>query len=190
MITWARRPEGHEKPDGNATDLHYLEYAVAALEPIMAICADAARSSSPNVRALAREALSVQTERFDAISALLRDWGRSEGTRAPESGVEPPGLEGEALDRLFVDRLTAHARASILTSRAELIAGASRSTRHLAEHAIHAGDRQLAALPGLLAVLAQQTGAPVVHDSMSRWSDDGGSWQRSTRVAPPSPTGG
>lgn len=153
MIIWARRPEGHAKPEGNATDLRYLEFAVAALEPIMAICADAARSSSPKVRALAREALSVQTERFDAISALLRDWGRAERTSPPVAETLV-GLDGEALDKLFVDRLSAHARASILSSRAELIAGASRSTRHLAEHAIHAGDRQLAALRGLLLVTA------------------------------------
>lgn len=153
MIIFAPRPEGHARPEGNATDLRYLEYAVAALEPIMVICADAARSSSPRVRALARDALSVQTERFDAISALLRAWGRSERTGPPVAETLV-GLDGEALDRLFVDRLTAHARASILSSRAELIAGASRSTRHLAEHAIHAGDRQLAALRGLLLVVA------------------------------------
>ena len=49
-----------------------------------------------------------------------------------------------------MDRLTAHAHASLIRSRAELVAGASRSTRSLAEHAIHADNRQLAALQGLL----------------------------------------
>ena len=64
MITWARAPQpgvdAHAKPEGNATDLRYLEDAVAALVPIMAVCAGATRSSRPDVRALARDALSVQ----------------------------------------------------------------------------------------------------------------------------------
>ena len=154
MIAWARatRPglDAHAKPEGNATDLLYLEDAVAALEPIMAVCAGAARSSRPDVRALARDALSVQTDRFAAISAVLLGWGRPEKASPPIGGPKAlDGLDGEALDRLFVDRLTAHTHASLIRSRAEMIAGASRSTRSLAEDAIHADDRQLAALRGL-----------------------------------------
>ena len=195
MIIWARAPrpgvDAHAKPEGNATDLRYLEDAVAALVPIMAVCAGATRSSRPDVRALARDALSVQTDRFAAMSAVLLGWGQPEKAPPP---IAPPGaldgLGGEALDRMFVDRLTAHAHASLIRSRAELVAGASRSTRSLAEHAIHADDRQLAVLHGLLLVLAQhQAAAPVVHDSMSRWSDDGGSWQMPSPVTAPSPRG-
>lgn len=192
MITGARTTQpgvdAHAEPEGNATDLLYLEDAVAALAPIMAVCASASRSSRPDVRALARDALSVQTDRFAAISAVLLGWGRPEKASPPIAGRETlDGLDGEALDRLFVDRLTAHTHASLIRSRAEMVAGASRSTRSLAEHAIHADDRQLAALRGLLLVLAQHAAAPVVHDSMSRWSDDGGSWQRPAPVTPPSP---
>ena len=193
MITWVRAPQPGEeapaRPEGNATDLRYLEDAVAALVPIMAVCARATRSSRPDVRALACDALSVQAERSAAISAVLLGWGQPEKAPPP---TKPPGaldgLGGEALDRMFVDRLTAHAHASLIRSRAELVAGASRSTRSLAEDAIHADDRQLAALHGLVLVLAQQqAAAPVVHDSMSRWSDDGGSWQMPSPVTAPSP---
>lgn len=194
MIAWARATQRgvdeHAKPEGNATDLLYLEDAVAALAPIMAVCAGAARSSRPDVRALARDALSVQTDRFGAISAVLLGWGRLEKASPPIAGPKAlDGLEGEALDQLFVDRLTAHTHASLIRSRAEMVAGASRSTRSLAEDAIHADDRQLAALKGLLLALAQQAAAPVVHDSTSRWSDDGGSWPRPSPVIPPSPRG-
>ena len=182
--------DAHAKPEGNATDLLYLEDAVAALAPIMAVCAGAARSSRPDVRALARDALSVQTDRFGAISAVLLGWGRPEKVSPPIAGPKAlDGLDGEALDQLFMDRLTAHTHASLIRSRAEMVAGASRSTRSLAEDAIHADDRELASLRALLVVPAQQAGAPVVHDSMSRWSDDGGSWQRPSPVTAPSPTG-
>jgi len=196
MITWARAPrpqvDAHATPEGNATDLLYLEDSVAALATIMAVCAGATRSSRPDVRALAQEALSGQAGRSAAISAVLHDWGRP-GTASPPvaaglDGVE--GLDGEALDRLFVDRLTAHTHASLIRSRAELVAGANRSARRFAEHAIHADDRQLARLSGLLPVRPQKSGAPVVHDPESRWSDDGGSWQGSSPATPSSPTGG
>ena len=195
MMTWARAPrpgvDAHAKPEGNATDLRYLEDAVAALVPIMAVCAGATRSSRPDVRALARDALSVQADRSAAMSAVLLGWGQP--PKAPPPIAPPGGLDelgGEALDQLFVDRLTAHANASLIRSRAELVAGASRSTRSLAEHAIHADDRQLSVLHGLLLDPAQhRAAAPVVHDSMSRWSDDGGSWQMPSPVTAPSPRG-
>ena len=106
-----------------------------------------ARSSRPDVRALARDALSVQADRFAAMSAVLLGWGRPEKASPPIGGPGAlDGLDGEALDQMFVDRLTAHTHASLIRSRAEMVAGASRSTRSLAEDAIHADDRQLAAL--------------------------------------------
>ena len=75
--------------------------AVAALVPIMAVCAGATRSSRPDVRALARHALSVQTDRFAAMSSVLLGWGQPE--KAPPL-IAPPGaldgLGGEALDRM------------------------------------------------------------------------------------------
>ena len=92
MIAWARATQrgvdAHAKPEGNATDLLYLEDAVAALAPIMAVCAGAARSSRPDVRALARDALSVQTDRFAAISAVLLGWGRPEKATPPIARAE------------------------------------------------------------------------------------------------------
>jgi hypothetical protein len=199
MITWARAPrpevDAHAKPEGNATDLLYLEDSVAALATIMVVCTGATHSSRPDVRALAHEALSGQVGRSAAISAVLHGWGRPEMASPPVvvgldglEGVE--GLDGEALDRLFVDRLTAHTHASLIRSRAELVAGANPSARRFAEHAIHADDRQLARLSGLLLVRTQQSTAAVVHDSEARWSDDGGSWQGSSPATPSSPTGG
>jgi uncharacterized protein (DUF305 family) len=135
---------------GNATDLRYLEDAGAALAPIMAVCESAAaRSASSDVRALAREALTVQGHQLSTISTVLRAWQRPEPTRAPLADAHAHalvGLGGAALDRVFVERLDAHARASIAGARGEMVGGASRPARLVAEDAIHSGDRQLAAL--------------------------------------------
>jgi hypothetical protein len=61
------------RPDGNATDVRYLEEASAALLPIMAACdAAAGRSASRDVRALARGALTVQTRQLSEVSDVLR----------------------------------------------------------------------------------------------------------------------
>jgi uncharacterized protein (DUF305 family) len=134
--------------DGNATDLRYLEKAGAALAPIMAVCdAAATRGSSSDVRALARDALSAQGHQLTAISTVLRAWQRPALATAPAADVEAlVGLHGEALDRAFVERLHAHARASIAGARGEMVRGVSRPARLVAENAIHSGDRQLAAL--------------------------------------------
>lgn len=144
---------------GNATDLHYLEQAGAALAPIMAVCdAAATRSSSNDVRALARDALSVQELQLSAISTVLRAWRRPALATAPVTDAEAlVGLGGEALDRVFVERLRAHARASIAGARGEMVGGASRAARLVAEEAIHAGDRQVAAL--LLVAAEEYVGA-------------------------------
>jgi uncharacterized protein (DUF305 family) len=133
---------------GNATDLRYLEEAGAALAPIMALCASAAaRSPSSDVRALARDALTVQGDQLASISTVLRGWQRPEPTTSTSPHAEALlGLDGEALDLAFVDRLDAHARASIAGARGEMISGANRPARLVAENAIHSGDRQLAAL--------------------------------------------
>jgi uncharacterized protein (DUF305 family) len=139
------------RPDGNATDIRYLDAACAALLPIMAACnAAAVRSSRSEVRALARVALSVQTQQLAAMADVLRAWGRADITRPRISDAEAlVGLHGKALDRAFLERLTAHAHASNTGARAEMVAGASQSARPIAERSIHAQDRQLAALARL-----------------------------------------
>lgn len=149
------------RPDGNATDIHYLEEASAALLPMMAACdAAAGRSSRRDVRALARDALSVQTQQLSAISEVLCAWGRTNVVRLRTTNADAlVGLHGAGLDRVFVERLTAHAHASINGARAEMVAGASRSARPIAEHAIHAHYRQLAALARLVRTTAKASEA-------------------------------
>lgn len=134
--------------DGNAADVRYLEEASAALPPIMAACdAAAGRSGRHDVRALARHALTVQTHQLSAISDCLLAWGRPDAARPRTTDAEAlVGLQGPALDRVFAARLTEYALASISRARVEMMIGASRTARPIAEHAIHAQDRQLAAL--------------------------------------------
>ncbi|KQV67758.1 hypothetical protein ASC64_11100 [Nocardioides sp. Root122] len=179
MIVWSpgRRPgtDAAARPDGNDTDLRYLEQALTALGPIVAACGAAARSSRPDVRALARAALAEQTVRGSAISAVLHDWGRLETADRRVTEVESlDGLEGDALDRAFVVRLVAGAQASILGARGEMVSGASRAARLFARHAIHAGYRQLAALDSLLPATPPEPASMLEGDSIDRWSDDGG----------------
>ncbi|CUR60400.1 hypothetical protein NOCA1210082 [metagenome] len=179
MIVWSpgRRPgtDAAARPDGNDTDLRYLEQALTALAPIVAACGAAARSSRPDVRALARAARAEQTVRRSAISAVLHDWGRLATADRGVTEVEAlEGLEGDALDRAFVERLVAGAQASIVGARAEMVSGASRSARLFARHAIHAGYRQLAALENLLPAAPPEPASMPDDDSVDRWSDDGG----------------
>jgi uncharacterized protein (DUF305 family) len=136
------------RPDGNDVDLHYLEEARAALRPVMAIShAVSGRATGHDLRALARDALSAQTRQLAAISACLLAWDRPKTAGPRPAATEAlPGLHGPTLDRVFADQLTAHAHASITAARAEMVAGASRSARAIAEDAIGAQYRQLAAL--------------------------------------------
>lgn len=163
------RPLGRAA-DGNATDVAYLEEASAALLLIMAACdAAARRSATREVRVLARDALSVQTQQLAAISEVLLAWKRADVTR-PRTTVAQAlvGLRGGALDRMFLERLTAHAHASITGARVEMVAGASRSARPIAERAIHAQHLQLAALSRLIRAptTAGAAGAVSDHDGV------------------------
>ena len=180
MIVWSpgRRPgaDAAARPDGNVTDLRYLEHTLAALEPIVAACGAAARSSRPDLRAIARAVRSEQTLRRSAISDVLHNWGWLETAYREVTEAEAlAGLEGDALDRALVERLLAGAHASILGARAEMVTGASRSARLVARHAIHAGYRQLAALDGLLPATPPEPASLLEDDSIDRWSNDGGS---------------
>jgi uncharacterized protein (DUF305 family) len=142
MAPWVRRR------DGNAADDRYLEEARAALGPIMAASrAVAASGRSHHVRALAGLALAEQADQLAAITAALSVWGRLDARSAvtpfPDAVPEPHSTDR---DRIFADHLTAHAHASLTSARAEMIAGASPAARSIAEQAIHAHYRRLAAI--------------------------------------------
>lgn len=136
------------RPDGNDADLRYLQEASAALLPIMAACdAAAQRSTRDDVRALARSALTMQTDQLAAISECLLAWGRPDGTRPRTTAGEAlVGLHGRTLDLALAARLTAHAHLSNAGARIEMRSGASRTARPIAERAIRGHDRQLSAL--------------------------------------------
>lgn len=143
-----------QRPDGNDADLLYLEQAHAALGPVVAACSTAlAHGGSSGVRALARSTWVEQTHHLAAISACLGVWRAPGGEDAWVAPVDAlAGLHGADLDRAFTAQLTAHAHASIASARTEMVAGASRAARQVAEHVIHSEDRRLAALERLLPV--------------------------------------
>lgn len=134
--------------DGNDVDLHYLQQARAALGPVVEGCRTVAtRGGDDDVRALARSTWVEQADRLAAVSARLREWGTAADTSPhPASADALAPLHGAALDRAFADQLTSHAHASIEAARVELVAGAGRAERQIAEDAIHAEDRRLAVL--------------------------------------------
>ena len=132
----------------NAADVHYLQGAREALGPIMAASmATATSGRSHHVRGLARLALAEQADQLAAITAALDTWGRLDAlaVRTPPTDAAP-GLHGTDQDRVFADQLSAHAHASLTSARDEMIAGVNRTARSIAEQAIHAHDRRLAAL--------------------------------------------
>jgi hypothetical protein len=139
------------RSDGNEVDFHYLEEARAALPRVIAIIrAASSRGAAHDVRGLAHEALPVQTRRLAAISDYLLAADRPETPcPRPSSSDGASALDGPTLE-VFADALTAHAHASIAAARTEMIAGASRDARAIAEDAIRAEYRQLAALDLLL----------------------------------------
>lgn len=139
------------RPDGNDADLLYLEQAHAALGPVLTACSAAvAHGASSGLRALARSTRAEQVRQLAAISACLGLW-RSPGVEVLplETTDALGGLRGAALHEAFVHHMRAHAHASIASARAELVVGASRSARQVAEGVIHAEDRRLAALASL-----------------------------------------
>lgn len=146
------------RPDGNDTDVRYLEDTRTALGPIMrASRAVASRGSLPEVRDLARVALSVQTDQLAAIAACLTAWGRPDVEARPTTTSQSPaGPRGTLPDRDFVDRLSDHAEAALRAARTEMVRGASRAVRLIARDAIHAQDRQLAVLSALPRAVAHE----------------------------------
>lgn len=156
----AVRPRLGAHPDGNAADRHYLQEAAAALGPIMAACeAGAARSPRPDVRVLVREARGVHAAQLSAIADVLHAQGRPGPSYARAGEVaDLARLAGASLDRALVERLTAHALASIAAARTELVVGASPPVRRLAVRAIHAGDRLLATLDRIASETAHPSG--------------------------------
>ena len=136
------------RPDGNDADLLYLEQAHAALGPVLTACSAAvAHGASSGLRALAQSTRAEQVRQLAAISACLGVWRSSGAKVLPLVATDAlAGLRGAALHEAFVDHLTAHAHASIASARTELVTGASRSARLVAERVIHAEDRRLAAL--------------------------------------------
>lgn len=145
-------------PRGNGVDLHYLQEARTSQREVIAFLQAASRRATrPAVRGLVRDALSEHTSRLEAISASLLPWNRPQklgpSPAAPDRLPELPVL---TLDRAVTERLTAHAHATIHAARSEMVAGSSERVRAIAQEAIRAGYRLLAALDAQLGSSARR----------------------------------
>ncbi|QBR94227.1 hypothetical protein [Nocardioides euryhalodurans] len=135
---------------GNDADVRYLVEARAGLRRVMPVThAVSAGADCHALRALARDALTVQTGQLETVSACLAAWGRADVPGAHEAANGPPGLHGSSLQHAFTDHLASHAAASMTAARAEMVAGVHRLVRAIAEDALRAYSRLLAAIGDL-----------------------------------------
>jgi uncharacterized protein (DUF305 family) len=132
----------------NDADLRYLRGALLALrETHGASDVAAASGSDPRVRALARQAGATQADDISAITSMLRGWDRTEvGPTRTALPSDLRSLSGPEVDRRFIEILTAHANASLVRARTEMIEGVGDCSRLHAEDTSRASWRALAAL--------------------------------------------
>ena len=144
VITTSPAPSG----GFNDADLRYLRGALLALKDTRrASDVAAASASDPRVRALARAEGESQADDISAITSMLRGWDRTEA--GPDQAVVTSGLrslDGVEVDLRFIEILTAHANASLVRARIEMIEGIGDSSRLHAEDSSRASWRALATL--------------------------------------------
>jgi uncharacterized protein (DUF305 family) len=131
----------------NGADLRYLRGALLALKDVRkASDVAAAAASDPRVRALARRASATQADDIGVITSMLLGWGREGGPDQAGAASDLRSLDGLEIDRRFIEILTAHAEASLVSARTEMIEGFGGSSRRHAEDTSRANWRELAEL--------------------------------------------
>jgi uncharacterized protein (DUF305 family) len=131
----------------NGADLRYLRGALLALKEVRkARDVAAAAASDPRVRALARRASATQADDIGAITSMLLGWAREGGPDPAGAASDLRSLDGLDIDRRFIEILTAHAEASLVSARTEMIEGFGGSSRRHAEDTSRANWRELAEL--------------------------------------------
>jgi uncharacterized protein (DUF305 family) len=146
------------RQDCNAADLRYLRRALRALrESHRASDRATTLARDPRVRTFARQTRGTQADDIRAVTSMLLQSARHKGGLVQASAGKPanlpatvarPGspLEGLAVDRRFIEILTAHAEACLASAQTEMIEGHGEVCRRHAEDAIRTSWRQLAAL--------------------------------------------
>jgi uncharacterized protein (DUF305 family) len=131
----------------NGADLRYLRGALLALKEVRKVSdVAAAAASDPRVRALARRASATQADDIGAITSMLLGWGGEGGPDPAGAASDLRSLDGLDIDRRFIEILTAHAEASLVSARTEMIEGFGGSSRRHAEDTSRANWRELAEL--------------------------------------------
>jgi uncharacterized protein (DUF305 family) len=131
----------------NGADLHYLRGALLALKDVhRASDVAAAGASDPRVRALARRASATQADDIGVITSMLLGWGREGGLDQAGAASDLRSLDGLEIDRRFIEILTAHDEASLVSARTEMVEGFGGSSRRHAEDTSRANWRELAEL--------------------------------------------
>lgn len=131
----------------NGADLRYLRVSLLASRAVHR-ASDVARASAsdPRVRALAHRARATQAEDIRAITSILAGWGQSDDGPAQAGAGDQRTPAGPEAERPFVEVLSAHARASLVSARTEMVEGFDGSSRLLAEQTSRAHWRMLDSL--------------------------------------------
>jgi hypothetical protein len=131
----------------NGADLRYLRGALLALKDVhRASDVAAAGASDPRVRALARRASATQADDIGVITSMLLGSGREGSPDQADAASDLRSLDGLEIDRRFIEILTAHDEASLVSARTEMVEGFGGSSRRHAEDTCRASWRELAEL--------------------------------------------
>jgi len=134
----------------NGADLRYLRGALLALNDVHRASDVAAEAASdPRVRAFARRASATQADDIGVLTSMLLGWDREGSPDQAGAASDLRSLDGLEIDRRFIEILTAHAEASLVSARTEMKEGFGGSSRRHAEDTSRANWRELAEL-GLL----------------------------------------
>ena len=133
---WGRHPMGGTSSAGGSMmgsarttdEAGYLGEMVAHHREAIAAAGELSRSDRPEMRALGRRIVADQSAQVELMEGWLAQWYDDE----PEAAYEPmmrelKGLDGDALDRAFLEDMIGHHMVAVMRSQQLLV-------RRLAEH--------------------------------------------------------
>ena len=112
---------GHARTDDEAG---YLSEMVAHHREAILAARELSRSDRPEMRALGRRIVADQSAQVELMEGWLAEWYADE----PEAAYEPmmrnlAGLDGDALDRAFLEDMIGHHMAAVMQSQQLLVRG-------------------------------------------------------------------
>jgi uncharacterized protein (DUF305 family) len=100
-------------------EFSYLTHMIAHHEEAVAAAAELARSERPRMRAFGRRIVETQSAQIEQMQAWLEDWypGRSTQVDYEPMMRDLSGLDGDRLDRVFLEDMIGHHMMAVMTSQ-------------------------------------------------------------------------